>query len=84
MRKMVLITAACTLLAYPVFAETVGEKTGINSTLGIAPTTNDFVQEAAVSDMFEVQSSTIASAKLSGPGERLRRSDDYGSHEDNG
>jgi putative membrane protein len=67
MKKMVLITAACTLLAWPVFAETVGEETGINSTLGIAPTTNDFVQEAAISDMFEIQSSKLASSKLSGP-----------------
>jgi putative membrane protein len=56
MKKMVFIAAACTLLAFPVFAETVGEKTGINSTLGISPTTKDFVQEAAISDMFEIQS----------------------------
>jgi hypothetical protein len=42
------IAAACTLLALPAFAETIAEKTGINSTLGIAPTTKDFVQESAV------------------------------------
>jgi putative membrane protein len=67
MKKIFVVAAACTLLAWPVVAETVGEKTGINSTLGIAPTTNDFVQEAAISDMFEIQSSKIASAKLTGP-----------------
>jgi putative membrane protein len=65
MNKLVII-AACSLLALPAFAETVGEKTGINSTLGIAPTTKDFVTEAAVGDMFEIQSSKMASAKLSG------------------
>src|SRR5271167_835235 len=65
MRKFALV-AACSLLATAAFAETVGEKTGINSTLGIAPTTNDFVQEAAVGDMFEIQSSKLASSKLSG------------------
>jgi putative membrane protein len=65
MGKIVFV-AACSLLAMPAFAETVGEKTGINSTLGIAPTTKDFVQEAAVGDMFEIQSSKLASAKLSG------------------
>ena len=42
-------------------------KDGVNSALGIAPTTPDFVQEAAISDMFEIQSSKIASGKLSGP-----------------
>src|SRR6201999_1416352 len=65
MRKFV-IAAACSILATAAFAETVGEKTGINSTLGIAPTTKDFVTEAAVSDMFEIQSSKLASSKLSG------------------
>jgi putative membrane protein len=50
----------------PAFAATLGEKTGINSTLGIAPTTKDFVTQAAVSDMFEIQSSKMASAKLTG------------------
>jgi putative membrane protein len=64
-RKFALV-AACSLLATAAFAETVGEKTGINSTLGIAPTTKDFVQEAAVSDMFEIQSSKLASFKLGG------------------
>jgi putative membrane protein len=65
MRKFALV-AACSLLATAAFAETVGEKTGINSTLGIAPTTNDFVQEAAVGDMFEIQSSKLASSRLNG------------------
>jgi putative membrane protein len=67
MKKIVLIAVACSLLALPAIAETVGEKTGVNSVLGIAPTTKDFVQEAAISDMFEIQSSKLASAKLSGP-----------------
>src|ERR1700755_423008 len=65
MRKL-LLAAACSLLVMPALAETVGEKTGINSTLGIAPTTKDFVTEAAISDMFEIQSSQLASAKLTG------------------
>ncbi|MEH2626410.1 putative membrane protein [Bradyrhizobium sp. AZCC 1719] len=36
------------------------QKTGINSTLGIAPKTEDFVRQVAISDMFEIQSSRIA------------------------
>ncbi len=38
----------------------IGEKTGVNSMLGITPSTTDFVKEAATSDMFEIQSSQEA------------------------
>ena len=50
----------CVLMATPVMAQSVGEKTGVNSVAGIAPTTQDFVTEAAQSDMFEIQSSKMA------------------------
>jgi len=36
------------------------EKSGVNSALGISPTTADFVKEAAIGDMFEIQSSELA------------------------
>jgi putative membrane protein len=51
---------ALVLLTTPAFAQSIGEKTGVNSTLGITPTTADFVKEAATSDMFEIQSSQLA------------------------
>ena len=51
---------ALILLATPALAQSVGEKTGVNSVLGVAPTTADFVKEAAISDMFEIQSSQLA------------------------
>ena len=51
----------------PAHAETLGEKTGVNSMLGMAPTTKDFVTEAAISDMFEIQSSKLAEARSTGP-----------------
>ncbi|NOJ45803.1 DUF4142 domain-containing protein [Bradyrhizobium archetypum] len=51
---------ALVLLATPTMAQSVGEKTGINSTLGITPATEDFVKQAAISDMFEIQSSQLA------------------------
>jgi putative membrane protein len=51
---------ALILLGAPAMAQSVGEKTGINSTLGIAPKTEDFVKQVAISDMFEIQSSKIA------------------------
>ena len=64
--KNAILIATCAPLAGPALAETAAEKTGVNSTLGIAPTTNDFVQEAAISDMFEIKSSKMASAKPDG------------------
>ena len=57
------VLAACLAFAAPAFAQSVGEKTGVNSTLGIAPTTADFVHELGMSDMFEIQSSTLAQQK---------------------
>ena len=45
MNKLVLVTT-CSMLALPASAATVGEKTGVNSALGLAPTTKDFVDEA--------------------------------------
>jgi putative membrane protein len=38
----------------------VGEKIGVNSTLGIAPKTEDFMKQLATCDMFEIQSSKFA------------------------
>ncbi|MET0220648.1 MAG: DUF4142 domain-containing protein [Tardiphaga sp.] len=66
--KRTAIVFASLLLASPVVAtavqaQSVGEKTGVNSTLGIAPTTADFVKEVAISDMFEIQSNKLATEK---------------------
>lgn len=46
-----------------VLAESVGEKTGVNSALGMSPSSQDFVTEAAQSDMFEIESSKLAEEK---------------------
>jgi putative membrane protein len=64
--KKLLLGGACLalLLAPPVYAQqSISEKTGVNSTLGIAPTTQDFVTEACQSDMLEIQSSQLVGAK---------------------
>ncbi|GJE56950.1 DUF4142 domain-containing protein [Methylobacterium thuringiense] len=58
--RSVSLAALAFLIAAPAFAETVPEKTGVNSLLGVAPTTQDFVTQAAISDMFEIQSSKLA------------------------
>jgi putative membrane protein len=64
--KRIALLAACILLASPAFAQSVGEKTGVNSALGITPKTADFVNEAATSDMFEIQSSKLAASRSTG------------------
>ncbi len=53
------ITAAAFLISTSALAQSVGEKTGVNSTLGISPTTADFVKEAATSDMTEIAASKL-------------------------
>src|ERR1700710_1167474 len=65
--KRSLMAIGCLLLVSPALAQSVGEKTGVNSTLGIAPTTADFVKEVAISDMFEIQSSKLAQDKGNAP-----------------
>jgi putative membrane protein len=61
--KRIAIVAACLLLATPALAQSVGEKTGSNSTLGISPTAEDFVKEVAISDVFEIGASKLAQHK---------------------
>jgi putative membrane protein len=51
---------AALLVSTPALAQSVGEKTGVNSALGISPTTSDFVKEAANSDMLEIAAAQIA------------------------
>lgn len=62
-----LTAAACLLLlgaaGMPAHAESVGEKTGVNSLIGVAPSSQDFVTQAVISDMFEMQSSQLALTK---------------------
>jgi putative membrane protein len=63
MKTVVTLAAAAVLLSSAALAQSVGEKTGVNSTLGISPATADFVKEAAMSDMMEIESSKIAQQK---------------------
>jgi putative membrane protein len=64
--RAALLLGACMLLAAPAWSQAVGERTGANSTMGIAPKTTDFVTEAAASDMFEIESSQLAATKTQG------------------
>lgn len=64
--KKFILAAVFAAVASTALAQTVTEKTGVNSALGVAPKTADFVKEAASSDMFEIESSKLA----------MQRSDD--------
>jgi putative membrane protein len=65
--KRSIIALGCVFLAGPVLAQSIGEKTGVNSALDIAPTTADLVKEVAISDMFEIDSSKLAQDKGNAP-----------------
>lgn len=60
MKTLMLGAAAMLIATTAAFAQSTTEKTGVNSALGVAPTTQDFVTEAAESDMFEIESSKLA------------------------
>ena len=63
MKKFIVLGMAALVLAIPAYAQSVPEKTGINATIGVSPSTQDFVTEAANSDMLEIASSKLALAK---------------------
>jgi putative membrane protein len=65
MNRLIASTACAVFLLAPLtaHAQSVGEKTGVNSTLGISPTTQDFVTEAANSDKLEIAAAKIAQQK---------------------
>jgi putative membrane protein len=58
-----LAAAASIALAAPALSQSVGERTGVNSALGVTPKTEDFVRQFAISDMFEIESSKLAQQK---------------------
>jgi putative membrane protein len=64
MARSILVTAiAVAFISTSAAAQSVSEKTGVNSVLGVAPSTADFVKEAATSDMLEIEAAKIAEQK---------------------
>ena len=57
--RLVPVIAVILLVSGPTLAQSPGEK-GVKAVLGISPSTPDFVQQAAISDIFEIQSSELA------------------------
>ena len=62
-RSLGIIALSTVFLSTVAFAQSAAEKTGVNSTLGIAPKTEDFIKEAAMSDMLEIEAAKIAEQK---------------------
>jgi putative membrane protein len=63
MKTTILALALASAFVTSAFAQSVGEKTGVNSVLGITPKTEDFIKEAAASDMLEIEAAKVAQQK---------------------
>ncbi len=63
MKTTILALAIAGAFTSAALAQSVGEKTGVNSALGITPKTEDFIKEAAMSDMLEIDAAKIAQQK---------------------
>ena len=61
--KFLVLTMSALLVSGSLHAQSIGEKSGVNSALGLAPKTQDFVTEAAQSDMAEIALSQAAMQK---------------------
>jgi len=62
--KTIFVAVTLTVaIAAPAFSQSLGEQTGVNSALGITPKTEDFIKEAATSDMLEIAAARIAQDK---------------------
>lgn len=61
--KTILATAFILAASTSAFAQSTAERTGANSLIGKAPTTEDFIMQVSASDMFEIESSKFAVQK---------------------
>ena len=62
------LVGVCLLFAVAsAHGQSIGEKSGISSALGMSPSTQDFVTEAAQGDMLEIESGKLAQQKASDP-----------------
>lgn len=58
--RTITLTAALILAATSALAQSAAEKSGINSLVGAAPKTEDFVKEVSMNDMYEIETSRLA------------------------
>jgi putative membrane protein len=65
MRILVIALTLLVAASVEASAQSIGERTGVNSALGVAPKTADFVKEAAMGGMYEVEIAKVAAQKAS-------------------
>lgn len=58
-----LVMIGAVAINVPAYSQSVGEKTGVNSLVGAAPSTADYANMVAISDMFEIESSKLVTTK---------------------
>jgi len=61
------LVGICLLFAASAQAQGIGERSGVNSVLGVSPSTQDFVTEAAMGDMLEIETGKLAQQHASDP-----------------
>jgi len=59
MNKIVAVIAYLAIIA-PAFAQSLSERTGVSAAIGIAPSTTDFITQAAISDIFGIEAGKLA------------------------
>ncbi|RFD19806.1 DUF4142 domain-containing protein [Komagataeibacter melaceti] len=57
---MIAMLGLATCISVPAMAQSIPEKSGINSLMGVASRTADFIKIATISDLYEIQSSELA------------------------
>ena len=60
MVRYALYTACSLLFTAPASAQSLLERSGLNSVLGVSPSTQDFVNEVALNEMLEIELSKLA------------------------
>jgi putative membrane protein len=63
MKARIAALVSAGVLISAAYAQSVPEKTGFNAALGVAPKTEDFIKEAAMNDMLEIESAKMALEK---------------------
>jgi putative membrane protein len=61
------LVGICLLFAASAQGQGIGEKSGVNSVLGVSPSTQDFVTQAAMGDMLEIESGKLGQQQASDP-----------------
>ena len=70
MTRVFVLLCCVLLLSTPASAQSLSERWGLNSLLGISPSAQDFVNQVALNEMLELELSTLAEQR---GGEKIRK-----------